>query len=200
MDDLLPPTTAPCLPVDGRRKRSERSREQIVDALYALIERGEVRPSATQVAELAGVGLRTVFRQFEDMDNLFGELAERVAEKVMPKVLAPYEAADWAGQLSEIISRRAEVYEDIYPFRLAADLRRFQSHFLMDGYRRFLALERAGLEAILPAEIAGNEMQLSALDAVTSFQTWRRLRQDQNLTPEAAEDVVLFMARKLAGL
>ena len=40
---------------------------------------------------------------------------------------------------------------------------------------------------------------LAALEAVTGFETWRRLRQDQLLTPESAETVMLFMAHRLAG-
>lgn len=198
-EDVAPRTVAPCVPVDGRRLRSERSREQIVDALYALIEAGAMRPSAADVAAKAGVGLRTVFRHFEDMDSLFGEVAERIASKVMPKVVAPYESADWAGRLGELVSRRAEVYEQIFPFRLAANLRRFQSSFLMEGYRRFLVMERAGLKAVLPPEVSADETVFAALEVATGFDTWRRLRQDQSLTPVAAEQVMMMMARRLLG-
>ena len=36
-----------------------------------LIEGGDLMPSAARVAEEAGVGLRTVFRHFDDMDSLY---------------------------------------------------------------------------------------------------------------------------------
>ncbi len=184
---------------DGRRQRSERSRAQIIEAMFDLIREGDMSPSAAKVAERAQVGLRTVFRHFEDMDSLYVEMAERITSEVMPKVLAPFEAGDWRGRLFEHVERRIEIYEYILPVRVSANLRRFQSRFLMDGYRRFLVMERAGLRAILPPEIASDRAKFAALEAAASFQTWRRLRQDQNLPPETAGEVMLFMARRLAA-
>ncbi len=71
---------------DGRVLRSERSRESIVEALFELIGEGVLRPTAQQVAERAGVGLRTVFRHFSDMDTLFAELNEKLIAEVKPLV------------------------------------------------------------------------------------------------------------------
>ena len=70
-----PPQRTPT--TDGRLLRSERSREQIVDALYELIGEGHMQPTAQQVAERSGVALRSVFRLFSDMDALY---ATTVAE------------------------------------------------------------------------------------------------------------------------
>ena len=134
---------------DGRRQRSERSRTQIVDALFALIREGDMNPSAARVAERAAVGQRTVFRLFEDMDSLFGEMAEQIQAEIMPIVLAPYTATDWKDRLGEMVRRRADVYERIFPVRVSANLRRFQSRFLMDEYRRNLILERLSRHSTL---------------------------------------------------
>tara|TARA_R110000824_G_scaffold248451_1_gene437524 strand:- start:279 stop:893 length:615 start_codon:yes stop_codon:yes gene_type:complete len=182
---------------DGRRQRSERSRTQIVDALFALIREGDMNPSAARVAERAAVGQRTVFRLFEDMDSLFGEMAEQIQAEIMPIVLAPYTATDWKDRLGEMVRRRADVYERIFPVRVSANLRRFQSRFLMDEYRRNLILERESLKAVLPADRASDKQLVAALDVVTGFQAWRRLRQDQGLSAEEAEAVMQFMVDQL---
>jgi|AntAceMinimDraft_5_1070358.scaffolds.fasta_scaffold00042_57 AcrR family transcriptional regulator len=178
---------------DGRRQRSERSRTQIVDALFALIREGDMNPSAARVAERAAVGQRTVFRLFEDMDSLFGEMAEQIQAEIMPIVLAPYTAPDWKERLGEMVRRRADVYERIFPVRVSANLRRFQSRFLMDEYRRNLILERESLKAILPADRASDQQLVAALDVVTGFQAWRRLRQDQGLSAQEAQAVMQLM-------
>jgi AcrR family transcriptional regulator len=178
---------------DGRRQRSERSRTQIVDALFALIREGDMNPSAARVAERAAVGQRTVFRLFEDMDSLFGEMAEQIQAEIMPIVLAPYTATDWKERLGEMVRRRADVYERIFPVRVSANLRRFQSRFLMDEYRRNLILERESLKAILPADRASDQQLVAALDVVTGFQAWRRLRQDQGLSAQEAQAVMQLM-------
>ena len=97
---------------DGRRQRSERSRSQIIEAMFSLIREGEMSPSAARVAERAEVGLRTVFRHFEDMDSLYVEMAERISSEVMPKILAPFEASEWRERFFENLR---EVHRLGYP-------------------------------------------------------------------------------------
>jgi AcrR family transcriptional regulator len=182
---------------DGRRLRSERSRSQIIDALFGLIREGDMNPSAARVAERAAVGQRTVFRHFEDMDSLFGEMAEQIQTEVMPIVLAPYASSDWQERLVELVKRRSDVYERVFPVRVSANLRRFQSRFLMDEYRRGIMFERQTLKAILPAEILADAPLVDALDVATGFHSWRRMRQDQNLSQQEATRVMMLMVERL---
>ena len=186
-------------PSDGRRQRSERSRTQIIDAMFSLIREGDMSPSAARVAERAEVGLRTVFRHFEDMDSLFVEMAERISSEIMPKVLAPFEAQDWRGRFMEHVERRIEIYEYVMPVRVSANVRRFQSRFLMEEYRRNLLIERASLSALLPDEISSDPILFAAIDTTVSFQTWRRLRQDSGLSPEEAAAVFRLMLERIVG-
>src|SRR3546814_4618863 len=110
--------------VAGRRERSRSSRRRIVAAMLELIEGGDPMPSAARVAEEAGVGLRTVFRHFDDMDSLYSEISATIAERVMPIVTAPYAGADWRANLRDLTQRRVRVFEAMLPFRLAANLKR----------------------------------------------------------------------------
>ncbi len=182
---------------DGRRQRSERSREQIVEALFALIRAGDMAPRATRVAQAAGVSLRTVFRHFDDMESLYRVMAERMEAEILPLVAAPFEAPDWRGRLLELVSRRARTYERLLPLRVAASVRRFRSAFLMDDYRRFVELERKSLRVMLPEAIATDRMLFPALEMVTGFQAWRRLRQDQGLSAARAEAVLRATVARL---
>ncbi|MBI1188553.1 MAG: TetR family transcriptional regulator [Alphaproteobacteria bacterium] len=191
-------TTAPA---DGRRKRGERSRRQIVEAIRALIGAGEMNPSAAQVAERAGVSLRSVFRHFEDMDSLYREIAALVEAEVMPLALRPFEAREWRGRLVELTARRADIFERIMPFRVAGAARRFQSAYLMDDYCRTISLEQTALKAILPPEIADDALLFAALDVIVGFESWRRMRQDQGLSMKKAEAAMRFAVERLtAGL
>jgi len=182
---------------DGRRQRSERSRAQIIEAMFSLIREGEMSPSAARVPERAEVGLRTVFRHFEDMASLYVEMAERISAEVMPKILAPFEARDWRERFFEHIARRIEIYEYIMPVRVSANLRRFQSRFLMEEYRRNLLIERSSLQALLPEAYNNDPVLFAAIEASASFQTWRRLRQDTDLSPEEAGAVFRLMLERL---
>lgn len=184
---------------DGRRLRSERSRAQIIEAMFSLIREGEMSPSAARVAERAEVGLRTVFRHFEDMDSLYVEMAERISSEVMPKILAPFETQAWRERFFEHIARRIEIYEHIMPVRVSANLRRFQSRFLMEEYRRNFLIESATLKALLPGDINDDPLLFAAIETSASFQTWRRLRQDSNLSPAEAAAVFRLVLERLLG-
>lgn len=182
---------------DGRRLRSGRSRAQIVSAVIELVRSGDMAPAAARVAEVAGVSLRTVFRHFEEMDGLFREMSEAVEAEIAPLLLEPYLSKSWKGQLSELITRRARVYERVMPLKLAGALRRYQSEFLMEDHNRFLKVERAGLRAVLPSVIVSEPALYPALEMTTSFEAWRRLRQDQRLSADRAEAVVRLTVDKL---
>jgi AcrR family transcriptional regulator len=185
--------------VDGRLLRGERSRQQIVDALLKLIRAGDMNPGAAQVAEAANVSLRTVFRHFEEMDSLRMEMTAQMEAKIRPILQEPFESDDWRGRLSELIARRARIYEYVMPVKVAASLRRFSSSYLMQDYEKFLVMERAGLNAVLPKAIASNNVLFSAIEMAASFEAWRRMRQDQGLSPAQAERVLRFTVEKLVG-
>ena len=69
---------------DGRTRRSERSREAIAAALYELVGEGNPEPTAQQVADRAGVGIRSVFRHFADIEALYTTLDARLLEETLP--------------------------------------------------------------------------------------------------------------------
>ena len=186
-------------PADGRRQRSERSRAQIIEAMFQLIREGDMSPSAAKVAERAQVGLRTVFRHFEDMDSLYVEMAEQITTEVMPKILAPFVADEWRDQLMEHLHRRIDIYEHILPIRVSANIRRFQSGFLMEEYRRTLMMERTALESLLPESVNGDPVLFAAIETAFSFQSWRRLRQDSELSAAQAADVFRLTMERLVA-
>ena len=177
--------------------RGERSRKQIVAALFKLIRAGEMNPGAALVAETAGVSLRTVFRHFEEMDTLYREMAVLMEAEVLPVALQPFVATDWRERLSEMLERRARIYEQVMPLKVAASVRRFQSQYLMDDYHRFLGMERAGLKDVLPKAVIADAVLFSALETALGFQAWRRMRQDQGLSPKDAERVLRFTVERL---
>ncbi len=177
--------------IDGRRERSVSSRAKIVAAMLDLVGGGDVQPSAARVAEAAGVGLRTVFRHFDDMDSLYREMSEAIEARVLPVMLRPYTTTQWRDQMRELALRRSEVFEAILPYRITASLKRFQSTFLMQDYRRMLRMERSSIEAILPPAVLADPVQANTLLLSLSFQCWRVLRHDQELGVAEARAVFL---------
>jgi AcrR family transcriptional regulator len=176
---------------DGRHARSKSSRAKIVAAMLDLVGAGDVQPSAAKVAEAAGVGLRTVFRHFDDMESLYREMSEAIEAKVLPLMVQPFASEGWRDRVREIAIRRVEVFEMILPYRISASLKRFQSSFLMEDYQRMLRLERNALEAVLPAALLADAVQANVLYLTLNFQCWRSLRHDQELSVAEARAVFL---------
>ena len=46
--------------------------------MFELLREDDMTPTALAVAERAGVGLRTVFRHFEDMESIFEDMTEEL--------------------------------------------------------------------------------------------------------------------------
>ena len=175
---------------DGRRERSRSSRARIVSAMLELVGNGDVSPSAARVAEVAGVGLRSVFRHFDDMDALYREMCDAIEAKVIPIIMEVPGGDSWKERMLSTADKRARVFEAILPYRISANLKRFQSEFLMQDYKRMLRLESESLDAQLPASVREDTLGARAINVILSFQTWRLLRHDQELPVAEACAVV----------
>lgn len=183
---------------DGRRKRSEVSREKLVEAMLALVGEGHVAPSAEAVAARAGIGLRTVFRHFADMEALYAGMALRLTG-YFSDWLDPFAAPDWRGKLDEMTARRLDTYERLMPFKRAADAHRHASSTIQHHHASMLAAMRQRLFGLLPAEIAEDMVRRETIDLMLSFETWQRLRLDQGLAPDSARAVVRAAIDRLAA-
>lgn len=196
---MVPRSNTPL--TDGRRERSRSSRSKIIAAMLDLVGNGDVAPSAARVAEVAGVGLRSVFRHFDDMDELYKEMGDVIEARVMPIILQAPSGTTWKEKLIDIADRRAKVFETILPFRISANLKRFQSPYLMQDYRRMLRLERETVEAHLPQAVMHDVVAARGLNVILSFQTWRLLRHDQDLPVDDAKAVVRrLLTDAMAGM
>lgn len=186
-------------PVDGRRLRSEASRLRIVEAIIALVTETPTMPSAEAVAARAGVGLRTVFRLFEDMDGLYRGMQAVMTERLGGLIDGPVEAADWREAVDILIERRAKAFETILPLQIAADSPRTRSVALREGRARLVQSQRDTLMAVLPAAIRADADLADALDLALSFEAWRRLRTDQGADVATARTVMRRLALALLG-
>jgi AcrR family transcriptional regulator len=183
-------------PADGRHARSHASRGRIVRALLDLVAEGDPSPGAEQVAARAGVGLRSVFRHFRDMDSLYREMSHTIENEIAAVVRHPFQDAGWREQLQEMVERRATVFERLSPFLRAASVNRHRSTALDADYRSLAELARANLRRVLAAAALDPSI-LEMLDLVLSFEAWSRLRQDQNLSLPQAKAAVQTAVRLL---
>ena len=183
---------------DGRRLRSERSRKAMIDAALELIEEGNFAPTAKQISECAGVGIRSFFRQFEDMDQFFAAVDEHTVGSFWESFL---HEGDREGALTErldsIVATYAKAFEEHRSLLLATKSLRWSSRVLKANYERYQQSSRANKERWLPeiSQLPSDERELA--DAYLSFEMWHRLRDIQGLSCSAAQASVLKAVTRL---
>ncbi|WP_143023998.1 TetR/AcrR family transcriptional regulator [Maricaulis salignorans] len=163
-------------------------------AFLELIRSGMVSPSAQAVAERAKVSPRTVFRCFQDMESLNREVVIALRDEFLPRATLDLSTPDRRERLIRLVRNRASMFEDMTPFRLAAEAYRHRSGVLAGDHAFLVAMERERLDAAVNPDRRLDAVTAEALSAVTCFDFWRRLRSDQNLPPEEAARVMLAAA------
>lgn len=183
---------------DGRLRRSERSRELIADALYELLAEGDIAPSAQKVADRAGVGIRTVFRLFEDMDALYATVNARLEFEVAPMLRAsPSEGTAVDERAKSLINERVAVFERVGIYIRFTNRSRDRSEFLASHYRKLTARLRERLLYWFPELSDAPPALVHALEQATSFEAWDRLRNDQRLSRPRAQAAMNFATESL---
>jgi AcrR family transcriptional regulator len=190
---------APAAPpaADGRRRRGEDNRARIVAAMLEIIHAGDLTPSAEQVAQRADVGLRTVFRHFQDMESLFREMSVVIMGELHAVADTPFRSEDWRERVVELVERRGWAFEKVGPFLRATSLLQRRAKYMDVDHARLVAALREILKRQLPPAIARDQLKLEALDLLLSFEAWSRLRREQGLTPKRAREVLTAAVRKL---
>jgi AcrR family transcriptional regulator len=184
---------------DGRTLRAVRSRNAIIDAMYDLIETGVMRPTAKQVADRAGVGIRTVFRHFDDMHGLHVEVARRVADEAGAVFLARHPEGDFERRWRDLIACRVAFFEKLGPFKRCEVGYRWTSPYLQKAHSRLVATLREDLFRWLPELARADEAVVAALDLWLCFEAWERLRTDQGLDVDRAAAVLERGVESLLG-
>ncbi len=183
--------------IDGRHHRSIKTRQVIVTAFIDLIGRGHPSPTAEQIAAHAQVGLRTVFRHFDDMETLYREITQRLDELMMPLVNKHLKATLWSDRLVESIERRCDIFDRLTPYHIAAQLHMHDSEYILQQVNRRVKIEKDILAWLLPAAYVEDRVFFEGLSMLVSLETWMRLRGLQGLSASKAKAVVLMTVQSL---
>jgi TetR/AcrR family transcriptional regulator of autoinduction and epiphytic fitness len=184
---------------DGRLTRAARTRAAVVDALLTLNEKGNLRPTARDIAAEAGVSLRSLYVHFDDLEALMVAAAERHTQR-LAALLPPLQVeGDIDERLEALLARRVTLHEVGGGVRRAAVLQEPFSPTLQQAMAKGRKAGRAEIRQAFALEIeaAGPERGprlVRALEVATSSATWEALRIHQQVSVEEATDQVRQMA------
>lgn len=187
---------------DGRTARTQRTREAIVDSLLALMSEGIASPSATQIAERAGISKRSIFVHYATLEDLYADLAERGTAMVLERVWVIDADLPLEERIEQVCAQRADIHESIGPLRRAAAVRVATSATAADSQRFARDASRVQLSRVFAAELAcfdaaERSRREAALDAVVSGEAWDLWRTIHGL---GVEDATATMRSALAAL
>jgi AcrR family transcriptional regulator len=168
-----------------------------VDALLALIDGGNLRPTAREVADQAGVSLRSVYVHFDDVESLFVAASARHFEHIQSLRLPCDPTAPRHERVATLIESRVRIYESGAQVRRAALVQEPFSPALrsaLDYGRRSGRLE---LDAVFAPEFEALSTEehhrlRAALEVAVGTSTWDMLTSNPDVT---ADDVPLLMGK-----
>jgi AcrR family transcriptional regulator len=185
--------------IDGRRLRREQNREAVLDALIAFFEEGNLQPSASEIAVRAGLSPRSLFRYFDDVDDLHRSAIERHHAQARPLLDLGVDAdAPTAEKVARVVEARCRLWETMGAGARAARVWAPRCDVVAGTLARNRERFRSQVRAVFAPELDGTGL-LPAVDTLLSFETYDLLRTDQRLSrPKAAAALTAALTALLA--
>lgn len=189
---MFTPTTVPRpVRIDGRRLRSERTKQLIIEAYLALLRENPVTPmpTAARIAERAGYSVRSIFERFPDLNKLRAAAADY--QLAQAAALAPPRNIEGDRQTrikSQVETRAGTCERGVALWRVLI--------FSVDHDKELkprvrIARERTieRMEIMYRPELStlserDRKHMLIALEAITDIESWARMRELYGLSFE----------------
>ena len=169
---------------DGRHLRREQNRDTVIDALVSLFEEGEYQPSSAEIAERAGLSSRSLFRYFDDIDDLHRAAIDRqltAARPILDIGVGP--DAPTGVKIEHLVAARMRLFDQIAPAARAARVCAPRHPVFAEQVRHSRSYLRHQIRRLFATELEGERAALlPALDALCSFETYELMRGDQGLS------------------
>jgi AcrR family transcriptional regulator len=175
--------------VDGRRLRRQHNREAVIDALLASFREGNYQPSSNEIAERAGLSPRSLFRYFDDIDDLHRAATTRELRRARPLLEIGVEPdAPTAAKIRALVAARVRLYDQTVSSATAVRIAAHRYPVLATELAARRSFLRAQIATLFAPELArGDGVLLPALDVLCSFESYELLRVDQRLSRPKTE-------------
>ena len=195
-------TSIPVSAVDGRSLRRERNRQDIVDALLGLIENGETEISAALIASKAGLSERSIFRYFDDVNDLYRSVCDLAFSKEIE-----YALIDDAGvgsldtKIENFVNQRVRIYTMNEKIAPAARSFAFKNPIIKNQLVVGRKLLRTQIMKHFAEELSVFDKQqqqvaVAIIDSLTTFESYDMMRSDQKMSVLTIKSILTESIRK----
>jgi AcrR family transcriptional regulator len=180
--------------IDGRRLRSARTKQLIIEAYLTLLRESPRIPTAAQIASRAGYSVRSVFERFPDLHALRVAATDYAFTQGTAQAVARDFSGDRQTRLRSHVETRAWICEQWLPLWRALNQNQGDSAELKS---RILLIRQAILkriELMYDAELSTlgdteRRQTMIAIESLIDFESWARMREFSGLSIEEARDV-----------
>jgi AcrR family transcriptional regulator len=189
---LVKDSTSVPVRIDGRRLRSERTRQLIIEAYLTLArEESPVLPTAAKVAERAGYSVRSVFERFPDLHGLQIAAADHAIAQVVAMAAPRDVGGDRMARIKSHVSTRARSSERWLPLWRTLIANQSGSEELQARARAMSARVLSLMEHVYAPELSSlsdtaRRHTLIALEAIVDVESWARMREHFGLSDDEA--------------
>lgn len=176
---------------DGRRLRSERTRQLIIEAYLALLRESPRIPTAVSIAHRSGYSVRSVFERFPDLHALRVAATDDVMLRVSTQVASERVIGGRAERLHTHVQTRGRVCDEWLPLWRALNANQGDSTDLKSRIRLIREMVIRRLEEVYAPELSTLEeperrQTVLALEALVDFESWARMREHFDLSFDEA--------------
>ena len=183
---------------DGRFARSQKTKDAIVKALLKLL-RNTPFPTAEQVAKESKIGLRTVYRQFKDMESIYLSLHEECMHSLSQMFDSDIDLdKSFKERVNFAISERLTIYEEYETLFIATISNSARLPTLVNQVAESYQIMRERFIEIVPEIKNLSTIKSDLLFARITFPPWFSLRKllkhDQKIIiDELSDDLVKYI-------
>lgn len=188
---------------DGRHARSLRTRAAIIDAFLALVREKEEVPTAKVIARRAGCSTRSVFERFSDFRELASATFDHVLQQGLSTAVGDTPTKDRITRIAFQVRVRAINCENWLPlWRVLMRTTIGAKEVLNVRISVVREMSRARLRLMYEPELSTlsqwkREATLIALEALTDYESWGRMREHYKLSFDQGCEVWVAMTDQL---
>jgi len=180
--------------VDGRRLRSARTKQLIIEAYLTLLRESPQIPTAALIAERAGYSVRSVFERFPDLHALRVAATDYAFTQGTAQAVPRDFSGDRLARLKSHVETRAWICEQWLPLWRALNANQGDSAELKS---RIMLIRQAILkriELMYQPELATlndkeRQQTMIAIETLIDFESWARMREFSGLSIEESREV-----------
>lgn len=174
--DLTAATESAAKEPDGRSLRRSRNRTAVITSLLQLIDEGSLDPSVPDIADRAGVSHRSVFRYFDDINDLVRLAINQAVQDAMPlRTITDLGIGTVERRIDVYVDTRLRVHSNGYAVGRVARIKAPKIPALEEGLQALTLITRAQMAEHFAIECdlsPDREFLLDALMVLTSFEAY----------------------------